>query len=48
MLNYQYYSITEKNYPLTPGAYVGGEEVQDNDENCEERMNEIHKELNAL
>lgn len=40
--------IAEKNYSLTPGAYVGVAEVQENDENFEERMKEIHKELNAL
>ena len=40
--------IAEKNYSLTPGAYVGVAEVQEDDENFEERMKEIHKELNAL
>ncbi len=40
--------ISEKNYSLTPGAYVGVAEVQEDDENFEERMKEIHKELNAL
>ncbi|MBP5602654.1 MAG: SAM-dependent DNA methyltransferase [Treponema sp.] len=40
--------IAEKNYSLTPGAYVGVAEVQDNDENFEERMKEIHNELNTL
>lgn len=40
--------ITEKNYSLTPGAYVGVAEVQEDDENFEERMKEIHKELNKL
>ena len=40
--------IAEKNYSLTPGAYVGVAEVQDDDENFEERMKEIHKELNTL
>ena len=40
--------IAEKNYSLTPGAYVGVAEVQEEDENFEERMKEIHKELNAL
>jgi type I restriction enzyme M protein len=40
--------IAEKNYSLTPGAYVGVAEVQDDDENFEDRMKEIHKELNAL
>ena len=40
--------IEEKNYSLTPGAYVGVAEVQDDDENFEERMKEIHQELNTL
>ena len=40
--------IAEKNYSLTPGAYVGVAEVQDDDENFEDRMKEIHKELNTL
>ena len=40
--------IAEKNYSLTPGAYVGVAEVQDDDENFEERMKEIHVELNKL
>lgn len=40
--------IAEKNFSLTPGAYVGVAEVQDDDENFEERMKEIHKELNSL
>lgn len=40
--------ITEKNYSLTPGAYVGVAEVQEDDENFEERMKEINKELNTL
>ena len=40
--------IAEKNYSLTPGAYVGVAEVQEDDENFEERMKEIHKELNTL
>ncbi len=40
--------IAEKNYSLTPGAYVGVAEVQDEEENFEERMKEIHKELNTL
>ena len=40
--------IAEKNYSLTPGAYVGVAEVQEEDENFEERMKEIHKELNTL
>lgn len=40
--------ITEKNYSLTPGAYVGVAEIQEDDENFEDRMKEIHKELNKL
>lgn len=40
--------IAEKNYSLTPGAYVGVAEVQEDDENFEERMKEIHKDLNVL
>ena len=40
--------IKEKNYSLTPGAYVGVAEIQEDDENFEERMKEIHKELNKL
>ena len=40
--------IKEKNYSLTPGAYVGVAEVQEDDENFEDRMKEIHKELNKL
>ncbi|MEE0886449.1 MAG: class I SAM-dependent DNA methyltransferase [Treponema sp.] len=40
--------IAEKNYSLTPGAYVGVAEVVDDDENFEERMKEIHVELNKL
>ena len=40
--------ISEKNYSLTPGAYVGVAEVQEDDENFEECMKEIHKQLNAL
>lgn len=40
--------IAEKNYSLTPGAYVGIAEVQEDDENFEERMKEIHTELNNL
>lgn len=40
--------IAEKNYSLTPGAYVGVAEVQEDDENFEDRMKEIHKELNTL
>ena len=40
--------ITEKNYSLTPGAYVGVAEIQEDDENFEDRMKKIHKELNTL
>lgn len=40
--------IAEKNYSLTPGAYVGVAKVQEDDENFEERMKEIHVELNKL
>ncbi|MFS0576421.1 class I SAM-dependent DNA methyltransferase [Sporosarcina sp. 179-K 3D1 HS] len=40
--------IEEKNWSLTPGAYVGVAPVEENDENFEERMTEIHKKLLAL
>ena len=40
--------IAEKNYSLTPGAYVGVADIQEEDENFEERMKEIHAELNIL
>ncbi|MBQ8690368.1 MAG: N-6 DNA methylase [Phascolarctobacterium sp.] len=40
--------IAEKNYSLTPGAYVGVAPVQDDGVNFAERMQEIHKELLAL
>lgn len=40
--------IEEKNWSLTPGAYVGVAPVEEDDENFEERMNEIHKELLTL
>lgn len=40
--------IAEKNSSLTPGAYVGVAEVEEDDENFEERMKEIHAELNKL
>ena len=40
--------IAEKNYSLTPGAYVGVAEVQEEEENFAERMKEIHAELNKL
>ena len=37
--------IREKNYSLTPGAYVGVAEVEDDGVDFNERMNEIHAEL---
>ena len=40
--------IEEKNYSLTPGAYVGVAEVEDDGVDFHERMNEIHKELAQL
>ena len=40
--------IEEKNYSLTPGAYVGVAEVEDNGVDFHERMNEIHTELAQL
>ena len=40
--------IKEKNYSLTPGAYVGVAEVEEDDEDFAERMKEIHVELNKL
>ena len=40
--------IEEKNYSLTPGAYVGVAEVEDDGVNFHERMNEIHAELAQL
>lgn len=40
--------IEEKNYSLTPGAYVGVAEVEDDGVNFYERMNEIHTELSQL
>ena len=40
--------IEEKNYSLTPGAYVGVAEVEDDGVDFHERMNEIHKELASL
>jgi cob(I)alamin adenosyltransferase len=40
--------IEGKNWSLTPGAYVGVAPVQEDDENFEERMTEIHKELLTL
>lgn len=40
--------IEEKNYSLTPGAYVGVAEVEDDGVDFHERMNEIHVELKHL
>lgn len=40
--------IEEKNYSLTPGAYVGVAEVEDDGVDFHERMNEIHTELARL
>lgn len=40
--------IEEKNYSLTPGAYVGVAEVEDDGVDFYERMNEIHAELKRL
>lgn len=40
--------IEEKNYSLTPGAYVGVAEVEDDGVDFHERMNEIHAELKKL
>ena len=40
--------IEEKNYSLTPGAYVGVAEVDDDGVDFHERMNEIHAELAQL
>lgn len=40
--------IEEKNWSLTPGAYAGVAPVVETDENYEERMAEIHKELLSL
>lgn len=40
--------ITEKNYSLTPGAYVGVAEVEDDGIDFHERMREIHTELAQL
>lgn len=40
--------IEEKNWNLTPGAYVGVTPVIDDDVNFEYRMSEIHKELIIL
>ena len=40
--------IEEKNYSLTPGAYVGVAEAEDDGINFHERMTEIHAELKRL
>ena len=40
--------IAEKNYSLTPGAYVGVAEQEDDGVDFHERMNEIHAELAKL
>ncbi len=40
--------IEEKNYSLTPGAYVGIAEQEDDGVDFHERMNEIHAELAQL
>lgn len=40
--------ISEKNYSLTPGAYVGVAEVEDDGVDFHKRMNEIHTELATL
>jgi len=40
--------IEEKNYSLTPGAYVGVAEIEDDGVDFHERMNEIHAELAQL
>ena len=40
--------ISEKNYSLTPGAYVGVAEVEDDGVDFHERINEIHCELAKL
>lgn len=40
--------IAEKNYSLTPGAYVGVAETEDDGVDFHERMNEIHVELRQL
>ena len=40
--------ICEKNYSLTPGAYVGVAEQEDDGVDFHERMNEIHAELAQL
>ena len=40
--------IAEKNYSLTPGAYVGVAAQEDDGVDFHERMTEIHAELNKL
>lgn len=40
--------ISEKNYSLTPGAYVGVAEVEDDGVDFHQRMNEIHAELSQF
>ena len=40
--------ICEKNYSLTPGAYVGVAEAEDDGVDFHQRMNEIHAELATL
>lgn len=40
--------IEEKNYSLTPGAYVGVAELEDDGVDFHERMSEIHTELSQL
>ena len=40
--------IEEKNYSLTPGAYVGVAEIEDDGVDFHKRMNEIHAELAQL
>lgn len=40
--------IEEKNWSLTPGAYVGVAPIKDDGVNFEERMAEIHRELLSL
>lgn len=40
--------IEEKNWSLTPGAYVGVAPIKEDDENFDERMIEIHQELLML
>ena len=40
--------VEEKNFSLTPGAYVGVAEAEDDGVDFNERMNEIHTELKKL